>query len=86
MLQEGRGEAGGAVHHLQGVERHACGEGQVIASCEKSLKDLQLSYIDLYFVHWPFPNYHAPGCDGDSRNPDSRPFVGGGIHGDLETV
>ena len=49
-------------------------EGKVIKSCEKSLKDLQLSYIDLYFVHWPFPNYHAPGCDGDSRNPDSRPF------------
>lgn len=25
-------------------------------------------------MHWPFPNYHAPGCDGDSRNPDSKPF------------
>jgi len=43
-------------------------------SCEKSLRDLQLDRIDLYFVHWPFPNYHAPGCSGDSRNPDSRPF------------
>ncbi len=43
-------------------------------ACERSLKDLRLSYIDLYFVHWPFPNYHAPGCDGDSRNPDSKPF------------
>lgn len=50
------------------------GEGDVLRSCEKSLKDLQLDCIDLYFVHWPFPNYHAPGCDGDSRNPDSRPF------------
>ena len=29
---------------------------------------------DLFFIHWPFPNYHAPGCDVDSRNPDSRPF------------
>ena len=50
------------------------GEGEVIASCKQSLADLGLSYLDLYFVHWPFPNYHAPGCDGDSRNPDSKPF------------
>ena len=53
-------------------DRH--GEGEVIASCKKSLADLGLEQIDLYFVHWPFPNYHAPGCGGDSRNPDSRPF------------
>lgn len=50
------------------------GEGQVIASCTKSIHDLGLDVIDLYFVHWPFPNYHAPGCSGDARNPDSRPF------------
>ena len=50
------------------------GQGQVMESCRKSLKDLGLETIDLYFVHWPFPNYHAPGCSGDARNPDSRPF------------
>ncbi|SCP97037.1 aldo/keto reductase [Anaerobium acetethylicum] len=50
------------------------GRGDVLISCAKSLKDLHLDYIDLFFIHWPFANYHAPGCDGDSRNPDSKPF------------
>lgn len=46
----------------------------VEASCRTSIEKLQCGYIDMFFIHWPFPNYHAPGCDGDSRNPDSRPF------------
>ncbi|MEG2512483.1 MAG: aldo/keto reductase [Acetivibrio sp.] len=47
---------------------------RVEESCQKSIADLQCEYIDLFFIHWPFPNYHAPHCDVDSRNPDSRPF------------
>ena len=50
------------------------GTGDVLLSCAQSLKDLQLDQIDFYFVHWPFPNYHAPGCSIDARNPDSKPF------------
>ncbi len=51
------------------------GDREVIASCKQSLKDLRLDYLDLYLVHWPFPNYHAPGCDVSSRNPDSKPYL-----------
>jgi alcohol dehydrogenase (NADP+) len=50
------------------------GQGDVLKSMRQSLKDLRLDYIDAFFVHWPFPNYHAPGCDGNARNPDSKPF------------
>lgn len=47
---------------------------EVGAACRKSIEDLRCGYVDMYFIHWPFPNYHPPGCDVDSRNPDSRPF------------
>ncbi|MBR1586471.1 MAG: aldo/keto reductase [Clostridia bacterium] len=50
------------------------GRGDVLLSCAKTLRDLHLDQLDFYFVHWPFPNYHAPFCDVDSRNPDSKPF------------
>jgi alcohol dehydrogenase (NADP+) len=51
------------------------GDGDILLSCAKSLKDLKLEYLDLYLVHWPFPNYHAPGVDVDSRDPHARPYI-----------
>lgn len=50
-------------------------EQDVIPSCEQSLKALQVDYLDLYIVHWPFPNYHKPGCDVSSRSPDAKPYI-----------
>lgn len=47
----------------------------VLASCRQSLADLGIDYLDMYLVHWPFPNFHAPGCDVSSRSPDAKPYI-----------
>ena len=47
---------------------------EVESALNKSLQDLKVDYVDAYFVHWPFRNYHAPFAKPDDRNPDSKPF------------
>jgi len=54
-------------------DKHA--EEDVISACQQTLHDLQLKYLDLYLVHWPFPNHHAPGVDVNSRDPHAIPYI-----------
>jgi len=53
--------------------KHA--EEDVIPTCKKSLDNLQLDYLDLYLIHWPFPNHHGQGVDVDSRDPHAIPYI-----------
>lgn len=47
----------------------------VARSVRRTLGDLGLDHLDGYFVHWPFPNHHAPGVDTDARDPHARPYL-----------
>ncbi len=50
-------------------------EQDVIPACRQSIADLEAGYLDCYLVHWPFPNFHPPGCSVDSRSPEAKPYL-----------
>src|SRR6187455_2679794 len=47
---------------------------RVAPALEGSLRDLGLDHLDLYLVHWPFPNTHQPGVDVGSRDSNAQPY------------
>jgi alcohol dehydrogenase (NADP+) len=54
-------------------DRHA--PADVAPAFERSLRDLGLDELDLYLVHWPFPNTHQPGVDVGSRDSNAKPYL-----------
>ncbi len=46
-----------------------------VGSCEDSLRDLKLDYLDLFLIHWPVPNHHAKGVTVNSRDPHAVPYI-----------
>ena len=45
------------------------------ASVLRSIDELGVGYLDAVFVHWPFPNHHAPLAATDARDADARPYI-----------
>ena len=54
-------------------DRHA--PADVAPAFEQSLRDLGVGYLDLYLVHWPFPNHHATGVDVEWRDSNAQPYI-----------
>ena len=48
---------------------------EVIPAYEDTLKQLELDYLDMYVVHWPWPNFHVPGAAADAVNDHAVPYI-----------
>jgi diketogulonate reductase-like aldo/keto reductase len=45
----------------------------VIGAAEVGYRHFDCAAV--YMVHWPFPNYHAPGVDVTARDPHAKPYI-----------
>ena len=52
--------------HAEATSSRRAGNRSPTCSCD---------YLDMYLVHWPFPNFHPPGCRVESRSPDAKPYI-----------
>ncbi len=48
---------------------------EVIPACDESMRKLGVDYLDMYLVHWPWPNFHEPGASGNSVNEQAVPYI-----------
>jgi diketogulonate reductase-like aldo/keto reductase len=48
---------------------------EVIPACKASLKEIGIDYLDMFVVHWPWPNFHVPGAKGDAVNDHAVPYI-----------
>ena len=51
------------------------GPKDVAPALDNTLSALGVDKIDMYLNHWPWPNVHTPGCEGDHRNPNAVPYI-----------
>jgi alcohol dehydrogenase (NADP+) len=47
----------------------------VAPALDATLAALGIEKIDMYLNHWPWPNVHTPGCQGEHRNPNAVPYI-----------
>ena len=70
-----RRQARGALDHVEALERQARARRRHRVLREVARRPASSTISTCYLVHWPFPNFHPPGCDVSSRSPHAKPYI-----------